>query len=77
MELRKPIFHERLDADSPPYQTLPRVGVNIVQFTVRTHTMAALYAVTGWEDPLSFQKWRLTGTHLFVFTSPFLRTLTS
>ena len=47
MELRKPIFHERLDAVSPPYETLLKVGVNIVQFTVRTHIMAALYAVTG------------------------------
>ena len=29
--------------------------------------MAALY---GWEDPLSFQVWRLTGMYLFGFTSP-------
>ena len=47
MELRKPIFHEQQDAGSPPYQTLLKVGVNIVQFTVRTHIMAALYAVRG------------------------------
>ena len=52
------------------YQTLIKVGVNMVQFTVRTHTMAALYAATGWEDPLSFQEWRLTGTYLFGFNSP-------
>ena len=52
------------------YQTLIKVGVNMVQFTVRTRTMAALYAVTGWEDPLSFQEWRLSGTYLFGFTSP-------
>jgi hypothetical protein len=31
---------------------------------------AALYAVTGWEDSLSFQEWRLTGTYLFGFTTP-------
>ena len=38
---------------SPFSSTLVKVGVNIDQFTVSTHTMAALYAVTGWEDPLS------------------------
>jgi len=70
MEPRKPIFQERLDAGFPLYPTLFKVGVDIDQFTVRTHTMAALYAVTGWEDPLSFQEWRLTGTYLFGFTSP-------
>ena len=70
MELRKPIFHERLYTGSPLYQTLIKVGVNIDQFTVRTHTMAALCAVTGREDPLSFQEWRLTGPYLFGFTSP-------
>ena len=59
-----------MDAGTPLYQTLVQVGVNIDQFTVRTHTMAALYAVSGWEDPLSFQEWRLTGTYLFGFTSP-------
>jgi hypothetical protein len=32
--------------------------------------MAALYAVTRWEDLLSFQEWRVTGTYLFGFTSP-------
>ena len=47
MELRKPIFYERLDAGSPLYQTLIRVGVNMVHFTVRTHTMAALYRMGG------------------------------
>ena len=70
IKLRKPIFNDRLDAGSPLYQTLIKVGVNMVQLTVRTHAMAALYAVTGWEDPLSFQEWRLTGTYLFGFTSP-------
>ena len=70
MELRKPMFHERLDAGSPLYQTLIKVGVNMVQFTVRTHTMAALDAVTGWEDPLSFQEWHLTGMYLLGFILP-------
>jgi len=69
MELRMAIFHERLDAGSPLYQTLIKVGVSMVQFTGRTRTMAALYAVKGWEDPLSFQECRLTGTYLFSFTS--------
>ena len=54
MEFRKTIFHERLDAGSQLYQTLVNLGVTIDQFTVRTHTMAALYAVSGWADPLSF-----------------------
>ena len=70
MEIRSPVFHERLNTGSPLHQTLVKLGVDIDQFTVRTHTMAALYAVTGWEDPLSFQEWRLTGPYLFGFTSP-------
>ena len=72
MELRVPTFHERLDVGSPLYQTL--IKVNIVQLTVRSHTMAALCAFTGWDNPLSFQAWRLTGTYLFSFTPlPFFR----
>ena len=46
MQLRKPIFHERLDAGSQS-PTLIKVGVNIVQSTVRTQIMAAISTVTG------------------------------
>jgi hypothetical protein len=70
MELRMPIVHQRLSEGSPLHQALVKVGVNIERFSVRTHTMSALYAVTGWEDPLSFSEWRLTGAYLFGFTSP-------
>ena len=52
MELRMPIVHERPLDGSPLHQALVKVGVNIERFSVRTHTMSALYAVTGWEDPL-------------------------
>ena len=70
MELRMPIVHERPSDGSPLHQALVKVGVNIERFFVRTHTMSALYAVTGWEDPLSFSEWRLTSAYLFGFTSP-------
>jgi hypothetical protein len=70
MELRMPIVHECPLQGSPLHQTLVKVGVNIERFSVRTHTMSALYAFTGWEDPLSFSEWRLTGAYLFGFTSP-------
>jgi hypothetical protein len=70
LELRKPVVHERPTSGSPLHQSLVKVGINIEAFTLRTHTMAALYAITGWEDPLSFSEWRLVGTYLFGFTSP-------
>jgi len=70
MELRMPIVHERPSDGSPLHQTLVKVGVNIERFSVRTHTMSALHAVTGWEGPLSFSEWRHTGAYLFGFTSP-------
>ena len=70
MELHKPVFHQRLNTVSPLYRTWVKVGVNVGHFTVRTRTMAALYAVTGREDPLSLQEWCLTGTCLFDLTPP-------
>ena len=36
--------------------------------TLCTHTMSAFHAVTGWENPLSFQECRLTGKYIFGFT---------
>jgi hypothetical protein len=68
MELRMPIVHECPSVGSPLHQSLVKVGVNIERFSFRTHTMSALYAVTGWEDQLSFSEWRLTGAYLFGFT---------
>ena len=59
LELRKPVVHERPMSGSPLHQSLVKVGINIEAFSLRTHTMAALYAFTGWEDPLSFSEWRL------------------
>jgi hypothetical protein len=70
MELRKPVLHERPTSGSPLHQSLVKVGINIEGFSLRTHTIAALYAITGWEDPLSFSEWRLVGTYLFGFISP-------
>jgi hypothetical protein len=70
LELRKPVVHERPTSGSPLHQSLVKVGINIEAFSLRTHTMAALYAITGWEDPLSFSEWRLVGTYLFGFISP-------
>ena len=32
--------------------------------------MAALFAITGWEDPLFLSEWRLVGTNLVGFISP-------
>ena len=74
MELHKPVVHARLTPGSMPgsplHQCLVKVGVNVEKCALRTHTIPALYAVIGWEDPLSLTEWRLTGAYVFGFTSP-------
>ena len=70
MELGKPAARARLMPGFPPHQCLVKVGVNVEKCALRTHTNSALYAVTGWDDPLSFTEWRLTGAYFFGFSLP-------